>query len=89
MYSPFNNAFILKNKTQEILMAKHAAITTFTYNWGLATWQYLYKNRLKQNKYLLKKFFNNHVKPELIWIKEKDICQKITQYTFEYLSEAF
>ncbi|MDB9540622.1 transposase [Anabaenopsis tanganyikae CS-531] len=77
------------NKTQEILMAKHAGIARFTFNWGLATWQYLYKDGLKPNKYILKKFFNNHVKPELTWIKEKGICQKITQYAFDSLGEAF
>ncbi|MFM7366074.1 MAG: helix-turn-helix domain-containing protein [Cuspidothrix sp.] len=52
------------NKTQEILVAKHAGIARFTYNCGLATWQDFYKNGLKPNNYLLKKFFNNHVKPE-------------------------
>ncbi|MDB9537271.1 transposase [Dolichospermum planctonicum CS-1226] len=77
------------NKTQEILMAKHAGIARFTYNWGLSTWQDLYKDGLKPKKYLLKKFFNNHVKPELAWIKEKGICQKITQYAFDYLGESF
>ncbi|MFM5982129.1 MAG: helix-turn-helix domain-containing protein [Sphaerospermopsis kisseleviana] len=65
------------NKTQEMLMAKHAGIARFTYNWGLGTWAYLYKDGLKPNKYILKKFFNNHVKPELAWIKEKGICQKM------------
>jgi putative transposase len=77
------------NKTQEILMAKHAGIARFTYNWGLATWASLYKDGLKTNKYLLKKFFNNHVKPELAWIQEKGICQKITQYAFDNLGESF
>jgi putative transposase len=77
------------NKTQEILMAKHAGIARFTYNWGLATWASLHKDGLKPNKYILKKFFNNHVKPELAWIKEKGICQKITQYAFDSLGEAF
>lgn len=77
------------NKTQEILMAKHAGIARFTYNWGLATWASLYKDGLKPNKYILKKFFNNHVKPEWAWIKEKGICQKITQYAFDSLGEAF
>ena len=70
-------------------MAKHAGIARFTYNWGLSTWPDLYKNGLKPNKYILKKFFNNHVKPELAWIKEKGICQKITQYAFDYLGESF
>ncbi|WP_265586181.1 RNA-guided endonuclease InsQ/TnpB family protein, partial [Cuspidothrix issatschenkoi] len=70
-------------------MAKHAGIARFAYNWGLATWQDLYKDGLKPNKYLLKKFFNNHVKPEFTWIKEKGICQKITQYAFDNLGKAF
>ncbi|MEH2163233.1 MAG: transposase [Nostoc sp.] len=56
---------------------------------GLPTWQNLYKDGFKPNKYLLKKFFNNHVKPELEWIKEKGICQKITQYAFYNLGSAF
>ncbi|MBS9392831.1 MAG: IS200/IS605 family element transposase accessory protein TnpB [Dolichospermum sp. LBC05a] len=77
------------NKSQEILMAKQAGIARFTYNWGLSTWQDLYEDGLKPNKYVLKKFFNNHVKPELAWIKEKGICQKITQYAFDNLGESF
>jgi putative transposase len=77
------------NKNQKTLMAKDAGIARFAYNWGLATWQDLYKDGLKPNKYLLKKFFNNHVKPEFTWIKEKGICQKITQYAFDNLGEAF
>lgn len=48
------------NASQRVAMAKHAGIARFTYNWGLATWQNLYKDGLKPNKYLLKKFFNNH-----------------------------
>ncbi|MCC3417702.1 MAG: transposase [Microcoleus sp. PH2017_29_MFU_D_A] len=71
------------------LMSKHAGIARFTYNWGLATWQNLYQDGLKPNKYILKKFFNNYVKPELEWIKEKGICQKITQYAFDQLGNAF
>lgn len=76
-------------KSQKVIIAKHAGIARFTYNWGLATWQDLYKNGLKPNKYLLKKFFNNHVKPEYAWIKEKGICQKTTQYAFDQLGDAF
>jgi putative transposase len=76
------------NQSQKLLMAKHAEIARFTYNWGLATWKELYESGLKPNKYILKKFFNNHVKPEYSWIKEKGICQKITQYAFENLGTA-
>ncbi|MBW4499678.1 MAG: transposase [Scytonema hyalinum WJT4-NPBG1] len=75
--------------SQKELMAKHAGIARFTYNWGLAAWNDLYKDGFKPNKYLLKKFFNNHVKPELPWIKEKGVCQKITQYAFDHLGTAF
>ncbi|MBE9214907.1 transposase [Plectonema cf. radiosum LEGE 06105] len=77
------------SKKQKLIMSKHAGISRFTYNWGLATWNNLYKDGLKPNKYLLKKFFNNHGKPELTWIKEKGICQKITQYAFDNLGTAF
>ncbi len=70
-------------------MSKHAGIARFTYNWGLAAWNSLYQDGLKPNKYLLKKFFNNHVKPEFTWIKETGICQKITQYAFDNLGDAF
>ncbi|MBW4450689.1 MAG: transposase [Spirirestis rafaelensis WJT71-NPBG6] len=76
------------SKTQEIIMCKHAGIARFAYNWGLAR-QQLYKDGLKPNKYILKKFFNNHVKPEFTWIKEKGICQKITQYAFDNLGDSF
>lgn len=77
------------SKNQQIIMSKHAGIARFTYNWGLATWKELYNDGLKPDKYLLKKFFNNHVKPEFEWIKEKGICQKITQYAFDNLGDAF
>ena len=77
------------NKSQATVMSKHAGIARFTYNWGLATWSYLYKDGVAPNKYLLKKFFNNHVKPEFTWIKETRICQKITQYAFDNLGDSF
>jgi len=77
------------NPAQKILMAKHAGIARFTYNWGLSTWLSFWNDGLKPNKYILKKFFNNHVKPEYTWLKEKGICQKITQYAFDNLGTAF
>ena len=70
-------------------MAKSAGVARFTYNWGLATWESLYKDGLKPNHLLLKKFFNNEVKPVLPWIKEKGICQKVTEFAFENLGKAF
>lgn len=77
------------NSSQKVIMAKHSGIARFTYNWGLATWINLSKDGLKPNKNILKKFFNNHVKPEYSWIKEEGICQKITQYAFDNLGDAF
>ncbi|WP_414621314.1 RNA-guided endonuclease InsQ/TnpB family protein [Calothrix sp. CCY 0018] len=74
---------------QKILMSKHAGISRFTYNWGLATWEALYKEGLKPNHLVLKKFFNNNVKPVLSWIKEKGICQKVTEFAFDNLGKAF
>ncbi|MEO1372894.1 MAG: RNA-guided endonuclease TnpB family protein [Cyanobacteria bacterium J06635_10] len=76
-------------REQKVIMSKHAGIARFTYNWGLATWNDMYKSGLKPNKFILKKFFNNYVKPEYTWIKEKGICQKITQYAFDNLGKAF
>lgn len=77
------------SNSQKTIMSKHAGIARFTYNWGDRTWNSLVKDGLKPNKYILKKFFNNHVKPEFDWIKEKGICQKITQYAFDNLGDAF
>ncbi|GET37273.1 hypothetical protein [Microseira wollei] len=37
----------------------------------------------------LKKFFNKEVKPVLTWIKEKGICQEITEFAFDNLGKAF
>lgn len=74
---------------QKVLMSKHAGIKRFTYNWGLATWQDLYKSGCKFNHRTLRTFFNKHVKTEYLWIKEKGICQKITEFAFEELNKAF
>ncbi|HAX77766.1 MAG TPA: transposase [Cyanobacteria bacterium UBA11372] len=74
---------------QAVLMAKHAGIARFTFNWGLGTWIALYSEGLKPNALVLKKFFNNHVKPVYPWMKEPGICQKVTQYAFEHLGRAF
>lgn len=74
---------------QNVLMSKHAGIKRFTYNWGLATWQDLYKAGCKFNYRTLRTFFNKYVKAEYTWIKEKGICQKITEFAFEDLNNAF
>ena len=74
---------------QAVLMAKHAGIARFTFNWGLGIWIALYSEGLKPNALVLKKFSNNHVKPVYPWIKEKGICQKVTQYAFDHLGTAF
>lgn len=71
------------------MMSKHAGISRFTYNWGLATWKALYQSGYQPNHLMLKKFFNNEVKPVLTWIKEKGICQKITEFAFDNLGKAF
>jgi putative transposase len=52
-------------------------------------WTALYKDGFKPSAFALKKFFNNHVKPAYPWIKEKSICQKVTQYAFDHLGKAF
>ncbi|MBV6622208.1 MAG: transposase [Rivularia sp. (in: Bacteria)] len=74
---------------QKVLMSKHAGIRRFTFNWGLATWQELYKSGCKFNYRTLRTFFNKYIKAEYTWIKEKGICQKITEFAFEDLNAAF
>ncbi|MEM9927725.1 MAG: transposase [Cyanobacteria bacterium P01_D01_bin.50] len=77
------------NSHQKMLMSKHAGIKRFTFNWGLATWQELYKAGCKFNYRTLRAFFNKHLKAEYSWIKEKGICQKVTEFAFEDLKDAF
>ena len=77
------------NKSEKTLMAKHAGIARFTYNWGLGMWKTLYTDGYKPNHRQLRTFFNNEVKPVLPWINEKGICQKITQYAFDHLGDAY
>lgn len=74
---------------QKVLMAKHAGIARFTFNWGLAVWQDFYKSGCKLSYRTLRTFFNKYVKKEYKWIKEKGICQKITEFAFENLNNAF
>lgn len=74
---------------QEVLMAKHAGIKRFTYNWGLAAWKELYNRGCKFNYRTLRTFFNKHVKTEYKWIKEKGVCQKVTEFAFEDLNNSF
>ena len=77
------------NVTQKVLMSKHAGIRRFTFNWGLATWQELYKSGCKFNYRTIRTFFNKYLKAEYTWIKEKGICQKVTEFAFEDLNAAF
>lgn len=74
---------------QKVLMSKHAGIARFTFNWGLAVWQDFYKSGCKFSYRTLRTFFNKYVKTEYKWIKEKGICQKITEFAFENLNNAF
>ncbi|WP_414624189.1 RNA-guided endonuclease InsQ/TnpB family protein [Calothrix sp. CCY 0018] len=55
----------------------------------MATWQELYKAGCKFNYRTLRTFFNKHLKTEYSWIKEKGICQKVTEFAFEELNNAF
>ena len=74
---------------QKVLMAKHAGIRRFTFNWGLGAWQDLHRAGCKFNYRTLRTFFNKHLKAEYAWIKEKGICQKVTEFAFEDLNAAF
>jgi putative transposase len=78
-------------EAQKVIMSKHAGIARFTFNWGLGMWNALYKDGYKPSVYALKKFFNDTIKTDshYSWIKEESICQKITQFAFDQLGDAF
>jgi putative transposase len=75
------------NNHQDTLMAKHAGISRWVYNWGLRLWSEGYKQGLKPSTNTLKKLFTNHIKPLFPWMSE--LSSKVYQYAFISLGEAF
>ena len=76
-------------KEQEILMFKSCGVTRFTYNWGLAKWEEMYKQKLKPSKIKIKTEFNNTIKKqeEYSWLYE--VSGQITSQAFEDLNTAY
>ncbi len=85
-YKAFKTKLKLNNQ-QKSVMAQHAGYSRWVYNWGLKLWEEAYKDGLKPNVGMLKKFFTNYVKPQYQWMSE--LSSKVYQYAFINLGEAF
>ena len=81
------------NKTQEELLSKAAGCARFTFNWGLARWNEMYKawkgdNTLpKPTANIIKKEFNKIKEVEFPWIYESP--KDANQQAFAFLNTAF
>jgi len=76
-------------KEQELLMFKSCGVMRFTYNYGLAKWEEMYKQGLKSSKAIIKKEFNNTIKKqdEYKWLYE--VSGQVTAQAFEDLNIAY
>lgn len=76
-------------KEQEILMNRSVGVARFSYNWGLAKWQEVYKEGHKPNGKKIKKIFNNTIKKqeEYKWLYE--VSGQATTQAFSDLQLAF
>ncbi|OLS02750.1 RNA-guided endonuclease InsQ/TnpB family protein [Tissierella creatinophila] len=74
---------------QEILMKKSVGVARFSYNFGLAKWEELYKKGEKPTGYTIKEIFNNTIKKqeEYSWIKQ--VSSQITAQAFADLQDSF
>ena len=80
---------LLPTKEQEILMFKSTGVARFAYNWGLATWEEMYKQNQKPSKAKIRKLFNNDIKKqdEFKWLYE--VSGQITAQAFIDLEDAY
>ena len=80
---------LIPTKEQEILMFKSCGIARFTYNYGLARWEEMYKQGLKPSKAIIKKEFNNTIKKqeEYKWLYE--VSGQVTSQAFDDLNTAY
>ncbi len=75
-------------KEQELLMLKSCGVARFTYNWGLARWEELYKQGLKPSKVCVRTEFNQLKKiKDFEWLNE--VSGQVTAYAFEDLNTAY
>ncbi len=77
------------DKKQEILMFKSAGTARFTYNWGLARWEELYRQGLNPNKVSIKKEFNNTLKKDEQYRWLKEVSGQVTAQAFDDLNTAY
>jgi putative transposase len=75
------------NDCQATLMAQHAGLGRWVWNWALRLWEEAYKVGLKPNAAKLKKLFTNHIKPQHEWMN--GLSSRVYQYAFQHLGEAF
>lgn len=80
---------LLPTKEQEILMFKSTGVARFAYNWGLATWEEMYKQNQKPSKAKIRKLFNNDIKKQddFKWLYE--VSGQITAQAFIDLEDAY
>ena len=70
-------------------MFKSCGVARFTYNYGLARWEDMYKQGLKPSKAIIKKEFNNTIKKqeEYKWLYE--VSGQVTARAFEDLDNSY
>jgi putative transposase len=59
---------------QEVYLKKSCGVSRFAYNWGLKTWQDMYKSGQKVNDSILRKKFNSIKHEEYPWVDEVSKC---------------
>ncbi|WP_252393615.1 helix-turn-helix domain-containing protein [Hydrogenibacillus sp. N12] len=76
------------NKKQHILLAKHAGVARFAYNWGLARWIEIYeKEGRNTNAKKLHQELNRLKKPDFPWMVE--VSKWAPQEALRDLEQAF
>lgn len=80
---------IYPSKTQIELLKQSCGVARFTYNWGLAKWEELYKQNKKPTFYKIKLLFNKEKRtnPELKWLYNVTKCSP--EYALINLGNAF
>lgn len=80
---------LLPTENQEILMRKSIGVARFTYNWGMAKWEELYRQGYKPSKGLIRKEFNNTLKKDENYQWLNEVSGQITGKAFDDLNNAY
>ncbi len=75
------------NNQQKTLMRQCAGYRRWLWNWALSFKQKAYKEEIKLNKFQLRKYYTNHVKPFYPW--QSKLSSKIYLYVFADLDKAY